>query len=109
MNKLPPPPPPPPPGRGRPQGSKPPRLPKPEGGENARRGLPRWIIWVLAGLLLATILVPSLLPSDDGDSISYTEFIAAVDDGDVASVEINNGTGQIKGEFTDGEKFVTTG
>ncbi|TVR26182.1 MAG: ATP-dependent metallopeptidase FtsH/Yme1/Tma family protein [Ilumatobacter sp.] len=110
MNKLPPPPPPPPPGRGRAQGPKPPKkLPKSDGGEPAKRGMPRWIIWVLAGLLLATILVPSLLPSDDGESISYTEFIAEVDAGRVESVVINNGNGEIRGEFTDGSSFNTTG
>jgi cell division protease FtsH len=115
MNKLPPPPPPPPPGRGRAQGPKPPKFPKNNNpkndgtGEPAKRGMPRWIIWVLAGLLLATILVPTLLPGDDGESISYTEFIAAVDDGRVESVVINNGTGEIRGEFTDGTDFTTTG
>jgi cell division protease FtsH len=67
------------------------------------------VLWVLAGLLLATVLVPSLLPDDNGDDLTYTEFIAAVEDGQVESVTINNQTGEIKGEFTDGTKFTSTG
>ncbi len=71
--------------------------------------MPRWVIWVLAGVLLATFLIPSLLPSDDGDRITYTEFIAEVEAGRVDNVTINNGTGEISGEFTDGEAFRTVG
>jgi cell division protease FtsH len=67
------------------------------------------VLWVLAGLLLATVLVPSLLPDDNGDDLTYTEFIAAVEDGQVESVTINNQSGEIKGEFTDGTKFTSTG
>jgi cell division protease FtsH len=67
------------------------------------------LLWVVAGLLLATILVPSLLPDDKGDELPYTEFISQVEDGNVASVEINNGNGDISGEFVDGTKFTTTG
>jgi cell division protease FtsH len=110
MSKLPPPPPPPPPGRGRSQGSKPPRLPKSEPGENGKKSsFPRWLIWVLAALILATVLVPNLMGGDDGDSITYTEFIAEVEAGRVETVTINNSTGTIRGEFTDGRDFNTTG
>jgi cell division protease FtsH len=114
MENLPPPPPPPPPGRGRPQGSQPPRDPRVPPGDGQRRpgrpgSWPRWVLWVLAGLLLATILVPSLLPDDNGDELTYSEFIAAVEAGDVASIEINNSNGRISGEFEDGTEFTTTG
>ncbi len=67
------------------------------------------MLWVIAGLLLATILVPSLLPDDEGQELSYTEFIQEVEAGNVASVEINNGNGGISGEFEDGTKFTSTG
>jgi cell division protease FtsH len=113
MDKLPPPPPPPPPGRGRGQAPTPNRRKNdadPEGaGKTGRTGWPRWVIWVLAGLLLATVLVPSLLPDQSGEQLSYTEFMAEVEAGRVASVEINNGSGKISGEFEDGSKFTTTG
>ena len=85
-------PPPPPPGRGG-SGPKPPPRPA-QARAVARRGSwPRWLLWVVAGLLLATILVPTLLPDDKGDELPYTEFIAQVEDDNVASVEINSGNG----------------
>jgi cell division protease FtsH len=126
MSNLPPPPPPPPPGRGRAPGTPPkPNKPTfqgrsskgsgskgpgstPTSGET-NRGWPRWIIWVLIGVLVATVIVPNLLPRNDGDAISYTEFISEVRDGTVESIEINNGTGAIKGTFSDGSSFTTTG
>ena len=125
MSNLPPPPPP--PGRGsapsrgpqqpknRPtftgRGSKTPKPDKtdaPAEGQ-ARRGWSRWMLWVLLGILAATLIVPNLLSEDAGDPITYTEFIESVRAGDVESIEINNGTGAIKGTLTDGTKFTTTG
>ncbi len=69
----------------------------------------RWLPWIAIGVFLAIFLVPSLLSGDSGDEITYTEFIALVEAGDVATVEINNGDGTIKGELSDGSKFVSTG
>lgn len=125
MSNLPPPPPP--PGRGsapsrgpqqpknRPtftgRGSK---TPKPDKADapaegQARRGWSRWMLWVLLGILAATLIVPNFLSEDPGESITYTEFIESVRAGDVEAIEINNGTGAIKGTLTDGTKFTTTG
>ncbi len=121
MSKLPPPPPPPPPGRGRSSGPKPKNTPRPkssgnrnqssgEPGEGGRKsGWPRWLIWVMIGVLVATVILPQLLPSDDGDAITYTEFIEEITAGNVDSITINNGTAAISGEFTDGTKFRTIG
>jgi cell division protease FtsH len=112
MSKLPPPPPPPPPGRGRSPGPKPkPKNPaSTESGDGARKGgWPRWLIWVLVGLLVATVILPQLLPSDDGEAITYTEFMEQIADGNVEAITINNGTAAISGEFTDGTKFRTIG
>jgi cell division protease FtsH len=113
MDKLPPPPPPPPPGQRRPQGSPPPRNQRPNG-EGSRRPVrpgswPRWVLWVLAGVLLATILVPSLLPDKGGQDLTYTQFMEEVKAGNVESVEINNTNGKITGKFEDGSEFTTTG
>jgi len=44
-----------------------------------------------------------------GEKISYTEFLAQVKSGDVASITINNATNTISGEFENGGKFTTTG
>ena len=128
MSNLPPPPPPPPPGRGRAPGSTPPRSnrptfngrnssnrgsgqrPSPPSGEGTRRnGWPRWLLWVLIGVLVATVIIPNLLPRQSGDAISYTEFIEQVRDGNVEAIEINNGTGEISGTLNDGTAFTTTG
>ncbi|MGB0112819.1 MAG: ATP-dependent zinc metalloprotease FtsH [Ilumatobacteraceae bacterium] len=130
MSNLPPPPPPPPPGRGR--GS---RRPEDSGtdrrhgerpankskgpdangdgsGPGSGRGpgsWPRWTIWVLVGVLAAAFLVPSLWPSDDGTSLTYTEWRTQVVDGQIATAEINNGSGKITGEFANGDKYSTSG
>lgn len=121
MTKLPPPPPPPPPGRGPRAGgpgpsrpSRPTRSGRPSGSANSedqprKGGWPRWVIWVAIGVLLATVVLPQLMPRDDGDPLSYTEFIEQVSSGNVASVTINNGTATITGELTDGTKFRTIG
>jgi len=117
MSNLPPPPPPPPPGRG-PAGGGPPRNPFERGdrrpnqqdGEQPRRpGFPRWALYVLAGVLAIGLLVPSMWPRSEGDDISYSEFIQHVQADEVASIEINNSSGTISGEFEGGGEFRTTG
>jgi cell division protease FtsH len=118
MSNLPPPPPPPPPGRG-PAGGGPPRNPFERGdrrpnqqqnGDQPRRpGFPRWALYVLAGVLAIGLLVPSMWPRDEGDDITYSEFIQRVQSGEVASVEINNSSGTISGELEGGGEFRTTG
>jgi cell division protease FtsH len=128
MNDLPPPPPPPPPGRGR--GSK-----RPDEGSDRRHGdrtpsnktknefnadgtsssgrgpgsWPRWTIWVLIGVLAAAFIVPSLWPSDSGESLEYSEWRTQVIEGNIATAEINTGSGKITGEFTNGDKYSTSG
>ncbi len=114
MDKLPPPPPPPPPGRGRADGPQPPRDNRAGGGDGTRRPgrpstWPRWLLWVIAGVLLATIFVPSLLPDDSGNELTYTEFRDKVVAGEVQSVEVNRTSGKISGELSDGTKFFTNG
>ncbi len=118
MDKLPPPPPPPPPGRGRSSGSRPERDRKPNfpgsGGGNGD-GTPtpnswrRWLPWVAIGVFLAIFLVPSLLSGDEGEDVSFSDFMDNVAAGEVASAEWENGTGKISGELNDGTKFVTVG
>jgi cell division protease FtsH len=54
-------------------------------------------------------LLPSMLGGDDGNEIHYTEFMQAVNDGDVKSIEIDNTNGSISGTFDDDTEFSTTG
>jgi cell division protease FtsH len=118
MSNLPPPPPPPPPGRGqgrgapqRPTGDRRPQQNGGGGEQSPRRpgGWPRWALYVLAGVVAAALLLPSLWPRDDGQSITYTQFMDLVNKGEVESVEINNSSGAISGELSDGTQFHTTG
>jgi cell division protease FtsH len=128
MNNLPPPPPPPPPGRGR--GSKRPddagdrrhgeqpasnKNKKSEfgsdGTSSSGRGpgsWPRWTIWVLVGVLAAAFLVPSLWPSDSGESLEYSEWRTQVIEGNIATADIN-ASGKITGDFTNGDEYTTSG
>jgi cell division protease FtsH len=54
-------------------------------------------------------VLPRLWPTNEGDKVTYSEFLALVEDGQVQSVEINNSTNKITGETVDGETFTTTG
>ena len=63
----------------------------------------------MVGVLLAAFVIPSFFGGDQGEEISYTEFIGKVNAGEVAEVEINNGNGTITGELNDGSRFTTTG
>ncbi len=116
MSNLPPPPPPPPPGRGRGQQQRqkdhqPGGDLKPDG-TPATRGpgsWPRWTLWVLAGVLAAVVLVPTLWPSDSGESLEYSEWREQVIDGKIATAEIHTGSGKITGEFTNEDKYTTSG
>src|SRR5688500_434974 len=109
MSNLPPPPPPPPPGRspgGRAPGPKPPER---GGRKGFGAGWPRWTLPVMIAVLVAMIVLPQFWPSDEGDKVPYTEFIAMVEAGKVDNVTINNATGRISGETKDGDSFSTTG
>jgi cell division protease FtsH len=124
MNDLPPPPPPPPPGRGRgqrhpdepprgfPGGDKRPKgsgLDTESGSGRGPGSWPRWTIWVLVGVLAAAFLVPSLWPSDDGQSLEYSQWRNEVIEGNIATAEINTGSGRITGEFTNEDRYTTSG
>ncbi|MGK2949108.1 MAG: ATP-dependent zinc metalloprotease FtsH [Acidimicrobiales bacterium] len=126
MNDLPPPPPPPPPGRGRKRSDDPadrrhgerPTANKNKSNEFNADGTPaggrgpgswpRWTIWVLVGVLAAAFLVPSLWPSDSGESLEYSEWRTQVIEGNIATADIN-ASGKITGEFTNGDEYTTAG
>ena len=65
--------------------------------------------WIAIGIFLSIFLIPSLLSGDQGDEITYTEFITLVDAGKVSTVKVENGSLKITGELTDGTKFQSTG
>src|SRR3954466_14663902 len=108
MSNLPPPPPPPPGGRGQQQGPQ-----RPDQNGSGRRplgsGWPRWMIPVLLAAIVLFIAVPRVWPSEAGDKITYSQFMARVNAGDVESIPIDKGNGTIHGTTTDGTKFTATG
>ncbi len=54
-------------------------------------------------------LLPSLVPGDDREDLPYTTFVALVEDGEIEEIKVDNDTGRITGELTNGDKFITTG
>jgi cell division protease FtsH len=73
------------------------------------QGWPRWMIWVLLGVLVAALFLPTLLSSNKGTDVTYGDFIERLRDDQVKSAEYDNTNGQITGEFTDSTQFNTTG
>jgi len=82
---------------------------KPGAGPRSDQGWPRWSIWVLLGVLGALLLVPGLLDNEPDNQITYTEFLAQVNEGEVVSIEYENGSAKISGTLTDDTEFTTTG
>ncbi len=106
MSNLPPPPPPPPPGRGQHQGPQPP--PRSGGRRTPGAGWPKWTIPVLLAVLVGTLVLNQVWPSDEGEKLSYTEFITAVRGDLVKEFTLTNGSNTISGELEDGSEFTTT-
>ena len=110
MSELPPPPPP----------SRPPSYPsgrrrpdfgrnRQDQGEQGRKPLPKWAVWLAVGLIILAILGPQVWPSDNAEKVTYTEFLTQVRDDKVREITINNSSNTIAGELKDGTKFTTTG
>jgi cell division protease FtsH len=71
--------------------------------------MPRWAIWVLAGALVSMFLLPTLLPSDDGTEIAYSDLRAKVAEDQVSEITWSNNGGDISGTLTDGTEFSSNG
>ena len=83
-------------GPDRPQGARP--------GEKKTGGSPslRWVPWIVLALIAAAFLVSSLASSSSSKAdLTYSEFVTAVDNGNVKSIEFNKSTGEINGVFTE--------
>ena len=106
MSNLPPPPPPPPPGRGQQHGNQ--NGPQPPATGKGRSNWPRWSIPVLVAVLVGTLLINQVWPTDSGKKLSYTEFVTAVKQDEVKKFALTNGSNSISGELQDGTKFTTT-
>lgn len=71
--------------------------------------MPKWAIWAIVAAIVVLAFGSQFFAPSTGEKISYTEFLAEVRSGDVASITINNATNTISGEFKNGGKFSTTG
>src|SRR5262249_54911925 len=83
------------------QGQRPPGQKPPEPGW-------RWIIFVVVGLLLLTVVLPLLIRSS-GKGLSYADFQQKVTNNEVATANINNSDGHISGKLHDGTSYSVTG
>jgi len=100
MSQQPPPPPPPPPSPGRsPRGS----------GTGGRESLPRWSIWVLAGVVLAILVLPTFMNSTDRQEIDYSDLLTKVQQDEVQEITWDNNDGSITGELKDKTEFASNG
>jgi cell division protease FtsH len=64
---------------------------------------------MLLGLMLLLLFGPRLWPETERESLTYTEFLAQVEEGAVTDITINNNNNQITGTLSDGRQFATTG
>jgi len=63
---------------------------------------------VLLAVLVGTLVLNQVWPSDGGKKLSYTEFVASIGKDEVAKFTLTNGSNSISGELKDGSKFTTT-
>ncbi len=68
----------------------------------------RWVVIVVVGLLLATVVLPLLIRTGS-KGLSFAEFKAKVDSNQVATANINNNDGHISGKLRDGSSYTVTG
>lgn len=71
--------------------------------------MPRWAVWALVAVAAVLVVGPRFMPSTTATKFTYTEFLEAVSNGQVTSVEINNLSNIISGELASGDSFTTTG
>ncbi|HKA84567.1 MAG TPA: ATP-dependent zinc metalloprotease FtsH, partial [Acidimicrobiales bacterium] len=100
MSQQPPPPPPPPPSPGR-SGRGP--------GSGGRESLPRWSIWVLAGVVLAILVLPTFMNRTNRQEINYSDLLTQVQQDKVQEITWDNNDGSITGKLKDGTEFESNG
>jgi cell division protease FtsH len=78
-------------------------------GRPGDQGWPRWTIWVLFAVIAGALLLPSLLSSNQGEQITYGDFLNDLRADQVQEATFNNTNGNISGTLNDGTDFSTTG
>ena len=100
MSQQSPPPPPPPPSPGRSS-----RGP----GSGGRESLPRWSIWVLAGVVLAVLVLPTFMDRTNRQEVDYSDLLTQVQQDKVDEITWDNNDGSIAGKLKDGTEFESNG
>ncbi len=59
----------------------------------------RLLLWLAMAAIITVFFLPAFSPDNDGDEISFDEFIDQVRSGEVCQAEINNVNGEISGQY----------
>jgi cell division protease FtsH len=91
-----------PPSDGPPPDRRPPeRRPNPPSGGGGSPTL-RWVPWIVLALIAAAFVVSTLASGSSSKAdLTYSEFVTAVDNGNVKTIDFNKSSGSISGKFTD--------
>ena len=91
---------------GRP-GDRQPRLPgSPAGGGEQSW---RWLLILLGALVIVALLLSPFFDGTARKEVTYSELLAAVNEGRVASAQVDNSNGHITGKLGDGTEYTVTG
>ncbi len=69
----------------------------------------RLIIWVMIGAIIAIVVATTVLPGDNGEEISYPDFLERVTQGEIVKGTYNNNSGSIKATAVDGTEYKSNG
>ncbi len=90
-----------PPGDGPPPDRPPDRRPTPTSGGGSSPSL-RWVPWIVLALIAAAFIVSSVAGGSSSKAdLTYSQFVNAVDSGNVKSIDFNKSSGSISGKFVD--------
>ncbi|MGH9155478.1 MAG: ATP-dependent zinc metalloprotease FtsH [Acidimicrobiales bacterium] len=94
-----------------PRSGRTPRPPRPPGGPGGPTQEPtfRWAMIALFGLVVAVLVLPQLFGDDARTEVGYGDLLRQASDGQVAEALVNNDTGRITGDLTNGNRFTVAG
>jgi cell division protease FtsH len=69
----------------------------------------RWLFIALTGVVVVILFLPGLLSHKSTTSVSYTSFITALKDKQVATATVNNNNGVVTGKLKSGVSYTVNG
>ncbi|MGH9207759.1 MAG: ATP-dependent metallopeptidase FtsH/Yme1/Tma family protein, partial [Acidimicrobiales bacterium] len=91
---------------------RPDRPDRPRGGRPGLGGADqnwRWAVIVLLALVVVALIVPSLFNRSQSQKLNYTDFLSDVNAGHVSTATVDNSTGVITGNLTNGSSYTSNG